>query len=155
MQVNGFLHRILSYQNTVVYSDRLSLSHGSFDVSTPACPFIRLLIRPCVQKSVPSMELTLNRDIDELIRRLEECRTRLIEQLRSRMQIRGRQLREHSVHIGTRLSATTSLLHFGVELLKESDPAAFIQVSYYFHFVEFIWILPIGLDMHAFTCARG
>ncbi|THD24322.1 putative tripartite motif protein trim9 [Fasciola hepatica] len=81
-----------------------------------------------LKKSVPSMEFNLNRDIDEMVRRLEECRTRLTEQLRIRMQQRGRQLREQSVHMGTRLSATTSLLHFGVELLKESDPAAFIQV---------------------------
>ncbi|CAL8083443.1 unnamed protein product [Calicophoron daubneyi] len=78
--------------------------------------------------NIQSMESAVNQEIDQLIRKLEDRRTELLERVRSQMQQRGRQIREQTGQIGARLSATTSLLHYGVELIKEQNAAAFIQV---------------------------
>ncbi|KAF7258670.1 hypothetical protein EG68_04210 [Paragonimus skrjabini miyazakii] len=81
-----------------------------------------------MKKSIPSMEASVNQEIDNLIAHLERHRNVLLDQLRSQMQQRSQQLRDLVNRVGNKLSATTSLLHLAVEFLKEPDAAAFIQV---------------------------
>ncbi|KAF6778575.1 hypothetical protein AHF37_01955 [Paragonimus kellicotti] len=81
-----------------------------------------------MKKSIPSMEASVNQEIDNLIAHLERHRNTLLDQLRSQMQQRSQQLRDLVNRVGNKLSATTSLLHLAVEFLKEPDAAAFIQV---------------------------
>ncbi|CAI2738868.1 unnamed protein product, partial [Dicrocoelium dendriticum] len=80
-----------------------------------------------IKNSLPSMESRLNADIDLLISQLERQRAKLLEELRGRLKQRENQLKERANSIGQKLSSTTALLQFGVELLKEQDPAAFVQ----------------------------
>ncbi|TGZ70731.1 hypothetical protein CRM22_003033, partial [Opisthorchis felineus] len=75
------------------------------------------------------MESKVNKQIDLLIQLLERRRAILLDELRSQLQHRGRRLRDQSNQVGSKLSATTSLIHFSVELLKEQDAAAFIQAT--------------------------
>ncbi|KAF8565977.1 hypothetical protein P879_03276 [Paragonimus westermani] len=86
-----------------------------------------------INKSVPSMEASVNQEIDNLIAHLERHRNILLDQLRSQMQQRSQHLRDLVNRVGNKLSASTSLLHLAVEFLKEPDAAAFIQVVPYIH----------------------
>ncbi|TGZ66097.1 hypothetical protein CRM22_005509 [Opisthorchis felineus] len=79
-------------------------------------------------QSAQVMESKVNKQIDLLIQLLERRRAILLDELRSQLQHRGRRLRDQSNQVGSKLSATTSLIHFSVELLKEQDAAAFIQI---------------------------
>ncbi|GAA52271.1 E3 ubiquitin-protein ligase TRIM9 [Clonorchis sinensis] len=81
-----------------------------------------------IKQSAQIMESNLNKQIDLLIQLLERRRAILLDELRSQLQHHGRRLRDQSNQVGSRLSATTSLIHFAVELLKEQDAAAFIQI---------------------------
>ncbi|CAH8437206.1 unnamed protein product [Schistosoma turkestanicum] len=75
------------------------------------------------------METLINQEIDMLIETLEKKRIHLIENLHSEVQQRRQYIRGQTNQAGTRLSSTTSLIYLGVELIKEREPSAFIQVA--------------------------
>lgn len=60
---------------------------------------------------------------------LQARKARLIEAARQTREARVRSLREQVVRCATHLQATTALLTFCIEALKETDSAAFLQVG--------------------------
>ncbi|TNN12444.1 E3 ubiquitin-protein ligase TRIM9 [Schistosoma japonicum] len=82
-----------------------------------------------LKNNISNTETLINQEIDMLIEALQEKRTRLIEKLHSDVQQRRHYIREQTAQAGSRLSSTTSLIYFGVELIKEREPSAFIQVA--------------------------
>ncbi|CAH8446445.1 unnamed protein product [Heterobilharzia americana] len=82
-----------------------------------------------LKRNISTTEAMINQGIDVLIEALQEKRTQLIEKLHAEVQQRRLYVREQSNQAGNRLSSTTSLIYFGVELIKEREPSAFIQVA--------------------------
>ncbi|XP_018647791.1 putative tripartite motif protein trim9 [Schistosoma mansoni] len=83
-----------------------------------------------LRRNISNMETFINQEIDMLIEALQEKRTQLIENLHSEVQQRRQYIREQTNQAGSRLSSTTSLIYFGVELIKERESSAFIQYTY-------------------------
>ncbi|CAH8484404.1 unnamed protein product [Schistosoma bovis] len=82
-----------------------------------------------LRRNISNMETLINKEIDMLVEALQEKRTQLIENLHSEVQQRRQYIREQTNQAGSRLSSTTSLIYFGVELIKERESSAFIQVA--------------------------
>ncbi|VDQ04416.1 unnamed protein product [Trichobilharzia regenti] len=82
-----------------------------------------------LKKNISTTEALINHEIDTVINALEEKRVNLIEKLHSEVQQRRHFLREQTNQAGNRLTSTTSLICFGVEMIKEREPSAFIQVN--------------------------
>nr|CAH8824519.1 unnamed protein product [Trichobilharzia regenti] len=82
-----------------------------------------------LKKNISTTEALINHEIDTVINALEEKRVNLIEKLHSEVQQRRHFLREQTNQAGNRLTSTTSLICFGVEMIKEREPSAFIQVA--------------------------
>ncbi|VDO55174.1 unnamed protein product [Schistosoma margrebowiei] len=84
-----------------------------------------------LRRNISNMETLINKEIDMLVEALQDKRAQLIENLHSEVQQRRQYIREQTNQAGSRLSSTTSLIYFGVELIKERESSAFIQVCYF------------------------
>ena len=66
---------------------------------------------------------------DVLIEALQKRKAQLVKDVASERDRKHTVLREQVQHCTGRLQKTTGLLQFSIEVLKETDPAAFVQVS--------------------------
>lgn len=66
---------------------------------------------------------------DALIEALKKRKLELIENVHQEREMKVRVLKEQVTHCTSLLQKTTGLLHFCIEVLKEGDPASFLQVS--------------------------
>lgn len=67
--------------------------------------------------------------VANLISMLQARKSRLIEAARQTREARVRSLRDQVARCATHLQATTALLTFCIEALKETDSAAFLQIG--------------------------
>ena len=68
--------------------------------------------------------------VDNLIEALKQRKQQLISNIQEERDQKLRIFKEQMAHCTQRLQKTTGLLQFSIEVLKESDPAAFLQVKY-------------------------
>lgn len=71
----------------------------------------------------------LNNQFNILINSLEERRARLLEFVASEKERKHRILKEQVARCVGHLNKTTALIQFCIEVLKEPDPIAYLQVS--------------------------
>lgn len=67
--------------------------------------------------------------VTNLVNLLQARKSRLIEAARQTREARVRSLRDQVARCATHLQATTALLTFCIEALKETDSAAFLQIG--------------------------
>ena len=65
---------------------------------------------------------------DALIKALEARKQELLSNIQEERDQKMRIFREQVAHCTQKLQKTTGLLQFSIEVLKESDPSAFLQV---------------------------
>ena len=65
---------------------------------------------------------------DALIEAIKTRRQQLLENVRHEREHKQRTFKEQVSHCTQRLQRTTGLLQFSIEVLKESDASAFLQV---------------------------
>ena len=68
--------------------------------------------------------------VDNLIEALKQRKQQLISNIQEERDQKLRIFKEQMAHCTQRLQKTTGLLQFSIEVLKESDPTAFLQVKY-------------------------
>lgn len=77
--------------------------------------------------------MTLEQEVENrvatLVSLLQARKSRLIEAARQTREARVRSLRDQVARCATHLQATTALLTFCIEALKETDSAAFLQIG--------------------------
>ena len=66
---------------------------------------------------------------DSLIAAIQTRKKQLIENIHEEKEHKGRVFKEQIAHCTTRLQKTTGMLQFSIEVLKEVDSAAFLQVG--------------------------
>ncbi|PAA67254.1 hypothetical protein BOX15_Mlig022198g2 [Macrostomum lignano] len=82
-----------------------------------------------IKANCESMSEIIAGQFDSLIEALQSKKQVMLSQLQSEQEHKTRLIRDQAAHCGSVLSRTTSLLQFCVEMLKETDPAAFLLVS--------------------------
>ena len=84
----------------------------------------------CVlQENCVEFEASVVAQCDSLIEAIKTRRQQLLENVRHEQQHKQRVFKEQVSHCTQRLQRTTGLLQFSIEVLKESDPSAFLQVG--------------------------
>uniref|UniRef100_A0A1I8HXF9 B box-type domain-containing protein n=1 Tax=Macrostomum lignano TaxID=282301 RepID=A0A1I8HXF9_9PLAT len=81
---------------------------------------------PELKANCESMSEIIAGQFDSLIEALQSKKQVMLSQLQSEQEHKTRLIRDQAAHCGSVLSRTTSLLQFCVEMLKETDPAAFL-----------------------------
>lgn len=76
-----------------------------------------------------SFESNTISQFDVLIQALEAKKKQLIEEVRLERDRKHGVLRDQVSHCTGQLQKTTGLLQFSIEVLKEVDPASFLQVG--------------------------
>ena len=71
--------------------------------------------------------------IDGIIRCLEQKKLELISQLKMEKDRRNAKFKDHIHQATAALGRANGLLQFCIEMLKESDPTAFLLVSSYYN----------------------
>ena len=66
---------------------------------------------------------------DALIEAIKHRKQELLESVQEEKELKIHVLKDQGSHCTSLLQRTTGLLHFCIEVLKESDPASFLQVS--------------------------
>lgn len=87
-----------------------------------------------------SFETATISQVDGLIASLEARKTQLLEDVRTERDRKHGVLRDQVNHCTSQLQRTTGLLQFSIEVLKEVDPAAFLQVS-----CDFIYCIRVSI----------
>lgn len=82
-----------------------------------------------LQENCEEFEAVVTAQCDALIEAIRNRRAQLLECIRQDKEMRVRALKEQVVTCTARLQQTTALLQFCIEALKETDSAAFLQVS--------------------------
>lgn len=85
-----------------------------------------------MQESYDEMEKQIDQICSEVISAVERRREELVRAARGTRSQALANIRTLTMQAGQRLREATSLLHFSIEALKESDHAAFLQVKNYF-----------------------
>lgn len=81
------------------------------------------------QEECAALEQEVDDRVASLVIQLQSRKGRLIEAARQTRENRVRSLREHVGRCASHLQATTALLTFCIEALKETDSAAFLQIG--------------------------
>ena len=76
-----------------------------------------------------SFEQRVIKQCDDLIEALKLRKEQLILQVAEERERKQRVFKEQTAHCTQRLQKTTGLLQFSIEVLKESDPSAYLLVS--------------------------
>ncbi|CAL4087739.1 unnamed protein product, partial [Meganyctiphanes norvegica] len=71
----------------------------------------------------------VERQCGELLKAVQEARTRLLHQLHMEREATNKIYRDQSAGCTRRLQQTTALVQFCIEAIKEPDPAAFMQMG--------------------------
>ncbi|XP_043270029.1 E3 ubiquitin-protein ligase TRIM9 isoform X1 [Venturia canescens] len=82
-----------------------------------------------VHEECVSLEEEVEERVAHLVSLLQSRKSRLIEAARQTREARVRSLRDQVTRCATHLQATTALLTFCIEALKENDSAAFLQIG--------------------------
>ena len=77
-------------------------------------------------------EASMVAQCDALIEAIKLRKKQLLENIVEEREHKVRVFREQVAHCTGKLQKTTGLLQFSIEVLKESDPVAFLQVCYTF-----------------------
>lgn len=88
------------------------------------------------QENCEEFEAVVTAQCDALIEAIRNRRAQLLECIRQDKDLRVRALKEQVATCTARLQQTTALLQFCIEALKETDSAAFLQVSAFVHFTN-------------------
>ncbi|VDM99913.1 unnamed protein product [Thelazia callipaeda] len=67
--------------------------------------------------------------IDSLIEQLQQRKQKLLQYVEEEKEYKKRVFKEQIARCTTKLSKTTALIQFCIEVLKEPDPATYLQVS--------------------------
>lgn len=81
------------------------------------------------QENCEEFEAVVSAQCDALIEAIRARQAQLLECIRQDKEMRVRALKEQVTTCTARLQQTTALLQFCIEALKETDSAAFLQVS--------------------------
>lgn len=81
------------------------------------------------QEECVTLEEEVEDRVTNLVSLLQARKLRLIEAARQTREARVRSLRDQVARCATHLQATTALLTFCIEALKETDSAAFLQIG--------------------------
>ncbi|XP_071162888.1 E3 ubiquitin-protein ligase TRIM9-like isoform X1 [Mytilus edulis] len=113
---------------------KTELSHGLQSLSEKAkagTEFIQRLkgMSEKVHGNCTEFEARVVAQCDALIESLKKRKLELIENVHQEREMKVRVLKEQVTHCTSLLQKTTGLLHFCIEVLKEGDPASFLQVS--------------------------
>lgn len=82
-----------------------------------------------LQDNCTEFEETVISQCDALIEAIEQRKQQLLEYIRQDKDVKQRVLKEQVSLCTCKLQHTTGLLQFCIEALKETDSAAFLQVS--------------------------
>lgn len=85
--------------------------------------------RVCRQEECVALEEEVEDRVANLVSLLQARKSRLIEAARQTREARVRSLRDQVARCASHLQATTALLTFCIEALKENDSAAFLQIG--------------------------
>lgn len=85
--------------------------------------------RVCRQEECVTLEEEVEDRVANLVSLLQARKSRLIEAARQTREARVRSLRDQVARCASHLQATTALLTFCIEALKENDSAAFLQIG--------------------------
>ena len=80
------------------------------------------------QENCVEFEASVVAQVDNLIEALRTRKQQLIAHIQEERDHKLRVFKEQLAHCTQRLQKTTGLIQFSIEVLKESDPAAFLQV---------------------------
>ena len=104
----------------------------------------------CFQPNFSLFEAAVVAECDSLMEALETRKQQLLSSIAEERDVKTRRLREQVAHCSGKLQRATGLLQFSIELLKEADASAFLQVrkSFYkcrmwtgiFHYDHMIYI---------------
>lgn len=83
----------------------------------------------CRQEECVALEEEVEDRVANLVSVLQARKCRLIEAARQTREARVRSLRDQVARCASHLQATTALLTFCIEALKENDSAAFLQIG--------------------------
>lgn len=83
----------------------------------------------CRQEECVALEEEVEDRVANLVSLLQARKSRLIEAARQTREARVRSLRDQVARCASHLQATTALLTFCIEALKENDSAAFLQIG--------------------------
>ncbi len=84
-----------------------------------------------LQENCVEFEASVVAQCDALIKALEARKQELLSNIQEERDQKMRVFREQVAHCTQKLQKTTGLLQFSIEVLKESDPSAFLQVRTY------------------------
>lgn len=76
------------------------------------------------------MESLMTSQVDAIIAALQQRKEELITYIRREKDYKLRSLKAEVSSMTHRLQQTTALIHFCIEALKETDPSAYLQVSF-------------------------
>jgi len=82
-----------------------------------------------------SLESQVAAQVDAIIESLQKRKQELINFIQKEKEYKLRSLKTEVSSQGQRLQQTTALIQFCIEALKETDPLAFLQVSYFNYMV--------------------
>ena len=82
-----------------------------------------------LQENCMEFESSVVAQCDSLMEAIKLRRQQLLDNVRQERQMKQRIFKEQVSHCTQRLSRATGLLQFSIEVLKESDPTAFLQVG--------------------------
>lgn len=95
--------------------------------------FVDLLLHhPKPQDSCIEFERLVIEQCENLIRAINERREFLVDAIRMDKESKIRILKEQQLNCTGKLQQTTGLIQFCIEALKETDSAAFLQVSLWY-----------------------
>ena len=83
------------------------------------------------QENCVEFEASVVAQCDALIEAVKLRKQQLLEFISKEREHKSCTLKEQVCQCTQRLQKTTGLLQFSIEVLKEGDPVAFLQVSYY------------------------
>lgn len=82
-----------------------------------------------LQETCVEFEASVVAQVDNLIEALKQRKQQLISNIQEERDQKLRIYKEQLAHCTQKLQKTTGLLQFSIEVLKESDPGAFLQVN--------------------------
>lgn len=86
-----------------------------------------------LQVNCSDFEATVVAQCDALIDAIKKRKQELLVHVGEERDLKIGMLKEQASQCTALLQRTTSLLHFSIEVLKESDPASFLQVCKDYH----------------------